>query len=46
MKTNEEKTNGIVYTPQWIVDNFRYLNYKNNIHDKKIIDPACGEGAF
>ena len=47
MKTNEKKTNGIVYTPQWIVelilDN---LNYKNNIHDKKIIDPACGEGAF
>lgn len=47
MKISEKKLNGIVYTPQWIVelilDN---LDYKNNIYQKKIIDPACGEGAF
>lgn len=47
MKISEKKLNGVVYTPQWIVgvilDN---LDYKNNIHDKKIIDPACGNGAF
>ena len=47
MKINEKKLNGIVYTPKWIVhlilDN---LDYRENIYDKKIIDPACGEGAF
>jgi len=47
MKISEKKLNGIVYTPQWIVelilDN---LDYKNNIYQKKIIDPACGDGAF
>ncbi|HGJ65825.1 TPA: N-6 DNA methylase [bacterium] len=47
MNINEKKLNGIVYTPKWIVhlilDN---LGYKENICDKKIIDPACGEGAF
>lgn len=47
MKVSEKKLNGIVYTPQWIVelilDN---LDYKNDIYEKKIIDPACGDGAF
>lgn len=47
MKISEKKLNGIVYTPRWIVelilDN---LDYKNNIYQKKIIDPACGDGAF
>lgn len=47
MSTNEKKLNGVVYTPQWVVnlilDN---LAYDRNIHEKKIIDPACGEGAF
>lgn len=47
MKISEKKLNGIVYTPQWIVelilDN---LDYKNNIYEKRIIDPACGDGAF
>lgn len=47
MKVTQKKTNGIVYTPQWIVelilDN---IEYKNNIYDRKIIDPSCGEGSF
>jgi len=47
MKISEKKLKGIVYTPQWIVglilDN---LDYKNDIYEKKIIDPACGDGAF
>jgi len=42
-----KKLNGIVYTPSWVVklilDN---LDYINNIYSKKIIDPACGDGAF
>jgi adenine-specific DNA-methyltransferase len=47
MKVTNKKINGIVYTPQWIVnlilDN---IEYKNDIYDKKIIDPSCGEGNF
>lgn len=47
MKISDKKLNGIVYTPQWIVelilDN---LGYKNNIYEKRVIDPACGDGAF
>ena len=47
MEINKKKLNGVIYTPKWIVklilDN---IEYENNIYDKKIIDPACGEGAF
>lgn len=46
---NKNKLNGIVYTPKWIVETILdYLEYtvNNNIHCKKIIDPACGDGAF
>jgi len=47
MKISDKKINGIVYTPQWIVELILdYLDYKNNIYQKKIIDPACGDGAF
>lgn len=47
MKINEKKLNGIVYTPNWIVQLILdKLDYNENIYDKKIIDPACGEGAF
>lgn len=47
MKVTQKKTNGIVYTPRWIVDLILdNLEYKNNIYDKKIIDPSCGEGSF
>lgn len=47
MNVSEKKLNGIVYTPQWVVnlilDN---LSYNEDICEKKIIDPACGDGAF
>ncbi|OQX22237.1 MAG: hypothetical protein BWK75_01270 [Candidatus Altiarchaeales archaeon A3] len=41
------KANGVIYTPSWIVDLIlNNLNYNVNIETKKIIDPACGDGAF
>jgi len=47
MRVTQKKINGIVYTPRWVVelilDN---IDYKNNIYNKKIIDPSCGEGNF
>ncbi len=47
MQISEKKLNGVVYTPKWIVelilDN---LDYKNNIYERRIIDPACGDGVF
>jgi type I restriction-modification system DNA methylase subunit len=47
MKVTRKKTNGIVYTPEWVVDLILDdIDYKNNIYDKKIIDPSCGEGNF
>lgn len=47
MNISKEKLNGIVYTPKWIVDLILdHIDYKSNICDRKIIDPACGDGAF
>ncbi|MGC8846839.1 MAG: HsdM family class I SAM-dependent methyltransferase, partial [Candidatus Hydrogenedens sp.] len=47
MKVTRKKTNGIVYTPEWVVNLILDdIDYKNNIYDKKIIDPSCGEGNF
>jgi len=47
MKTTTKKTNGIVYTPRWIVDFIlEEIDYKINIYNKRILDPACGEGNF
>ena len=47
MSISNEKLNGIVYTPKWIVDLILdHIGYQNNICSKKIIDPACGDGAF
>ncbi len=41
------KANGVIYTPAWVVDLIlNNLNYIVNIETKKIIDPACGDGAF
>ena len=49
LKININKLNGVVYTPSWIVkiilNNLKYI-VGNRIHSKKIIDPACGDGAF
>ena len=44
----KHKTLGQVYTPKWIVDEILNLvDYKGSkILNKKIIDPACGDGAF
>lgn len=47
MEISDKKLNGVVYTPKWIVELILdKIEYKDNISDKKIIDPACGEGAF
>ena len=44
----KQKTLGQVFTPDWIVDEIlNSVNYlDNDILYKKIIDPACGDGAF
>ncbi|MCX7759409.1 MAG: N-6 DNA methylase [bacterium] len=42
-----EKREGIIYTPSEIVDIILdNIEYTKDIYDKKIIDPACGTGAF
>lgn len=47
MNISDKKLNGVFYTPKWIVDLILdKIEYVNDIYDKKIIDPACGEGAF
>lgn len=47
MKITKKKENGVVYTPEWIVNLILdKVAYRNNIHNKTIIDPACGEGNF
>lgn len=47
VEISHKKLNGVVYTPQWIVDLILdHLNYEKDIETKKIIDPACGDGAF
>ena len=44
----KHKTLGQVYTPKWIVDEIlKEIGYTGKkILDKKIIDPACGDGVF
>lgn len=47
MEINEKKLNGVVYTPKWIAELILdQIGYKNSVSSKRIIDPACGEGAF
>src|SRR3989344_3400349 len=47
MNVSEKKLNGVVYTPKWVVNLILdHLAYKKDICEKKIIDPACGDGAF
>lgn len=47
MKVSRKKVNGVVYTPTWIVNTILdKVDYKNNIYNRRIIDPACGEGIF
>jgi len=44
----KHKTLWQVFTPEWIVEEIlNSVNFKNtNMLNKKIIDPACGDGAF
>ncbi len=46
--SSKEKILGQVYTPEWIVEEILDLvGYKGDIIlDRKVIDPACGDGAF
>lgn len=47
MKITREKENGIVYTPGWIINlMLDRIGYINNLGDKTIVDPACGDGNF
>ncbi len=47
LKITKEKENGIVYTPEWIVNLILDdVGYDKNIYNKSIIDPACGDGNF
>jgi adenine-specific DNA-methyltransferase len=47
-KMTKHKSLGQVFTPEWIVeeilDSSGFTN--DNLINKKIIDPACGDGAF
>ena len=46
---NARKNNGSFYTPKEIVDYMveqSLSEYKGNLKDIKILDPACGSGAF
>lgn len=38
--------NGVVYTPEYIVDDMLSMLETNILIEKKIIDPSCGDGAF
>lgn len=43
----DKKLNGVVYTPRWVVAAILgEVGYGKAICDKRIIDPACGDGAF
>ena len=44
---NKIKSNGVVYTPKWIVDLIiEKINFKENFATHNILDPSCGDGAF
>ena len=43
----KEKSHGIFYTPEWIVNLILdHIGYINDLEQKTIIDPACGSGNF
>ena len=42
-----EKSHGIVYTPEWIINlMLDRMGYINSLEERTIIDPACGIGNF
>ena len=40
------KQNGIIYTPEWIVEIIHDKTLPKNLADIAVCDPACGDGAF
>jgi adenine-specific DNA-methyltransferase len=47
MSVNNKKLNGVVYTPEWIVRLILdHVGYARDVWEKRIVDPACGDGAF
>ena len=44
---NKIKSNGVVYTPKWIVDLIiEKIDFTENFATHNILDPSCGDGAF
>lgn len=48
MDATIKKENGIVFTPEWVVDFMidEVLNSQKIRGDEKILDAGCGEGIF
>jgi len=47
MNLSQEKLQGAVSTPEWIVNlMLDRVGYIDNLDKKSIIDPACGDGNF
>ena len=40
------KSNGVVYTPDWIIELIHNKGLPKDLRDISICDPACGDGAF
>lgn len=40
------KSNGVVYTPDWIIEIIHDAGLPKDLRDVSICDPACGDGAF
>lgn len=40
------KSNGVVYTPDWIIEIINNAGLPKDLRDVSICDPACGDGAF
>jgi adenine-specific DNA-methyltransferase len=48
MNAETKKQNGVVFTPEWVVDFMidEVLNGQKIVGDEKILDAGCGEGVF
>ena len=40
------KSNGVVYTPEWIIELIHNFVLPKDLGDISVCDPACGDGAF
>ncbi|PIU16526.1 N-6 DNA methylase [bacterium (Candidatus Gribaldobacteria) CG08_land_8_20_14_0_20_39_15] len=46
-KISLEKANGVVYTPEWIVETILdFVGFVESSYRATVVDPACGDGAF